>query len=199
MTRRSSAALNTKSTGSRPKSSTSSTGTSSGRSKSSRSTVKARAQTMTEIGEALDSADIDAARALFQEYLAALGVDLSFQNFASELASLPGAYAAPRGRLLLARDGAQAAGCIALRPFEDDTCEMKRLYVRPEYRATGLGRELVARVIAEAREIGYTRIVLDTLPTMVGAQRLYERFGFRDVAPYRHNPIPGTRFLGLDL
>jgi putative acetyltransferase len=89
--------------------------------------------------------------------------------------------------------------CAALRPVTADTCEMKRLYVRPDHRSLGLGRQLVDQVIAEARLIGYARMLLDTLPTMTGAQRMYERFGFIDVPPYRHNPIEGTRFLGLDL
>ena len=89
--------------------------------------------------------------------------------------------------------------CAALRPLKADTCEMKRLYVRPEFRSLGLGRQLVDRVIAEARVIGYAQMFLDTLPTMQGAQRMYERFGFKDVPPYRHNPIAGTRYLGLDL
>jgi putative acetyltransferase len=154
---------------------------------------------MTGIADASGPTDVEAARELFREYQAALGVDLSFQGFASELESLPGAYAPPRGRLLLARDGGRIAGCVALRPVTDDTCEMKRLYVRAESRASGVGRLLVERAISEARAIGYSRMVLDTLPTMAGAQRLYERLGFRDVQPYRHNPIEGTRFLGLDL
>jgi ribosomal protein S18 acetylase RimI-like enzyme len=152
-----------------------------------------------EISNAHRQHDIDAARQLFREYQEALGVDLSFQNFASELDTLPGAYAPPRGRLLLAHDATGVMGCVALRALAADSCEMKRLYVRPDYRASGLGQHLVDRVIAEARLIGYSRMLLDTLPTMAGAQRMYERFGFRDVPPYRHNPIEGTRFLGLDL
>jgi putative acetyltransferase len=152
-----------------------------------------------EIINALEHSDIEIARQLFREYQEALGVDLSFQNFAAELDTLPGAYATPRGRLLLARDATQVMGCVALRPLSADTCEMKRLYVRPDYRALGLGRRLVDRVIEEARSVPYSRMFLDTLPTMMGAQRMYERFGFKDVQPYRHNPIQGTRFLGLDL
>ena len=154
---------------------------------------------MIEISDAQQPRDVEAVRQLFREYQEALGVDLSFQGFESEVESLPGAYALPRGRLLLARDGVQVAGCVALRRLTEETCEMKRLYVRPESRASGLGRRLVERVIAEARTIGYARMVLDTLPTMTGAQRLYEQLGFRDVAAYRHNPIAGSRFLGLDL
>jgi putative acetyltransferase len=146
-----------------------------------------------------DAADIPTVRTLFAEYQQSLGVDLSFQDFATELATLPGGYARPRGRLFIARNGDAVVGCIALRPIDADTCEMKRLYVRPAHRSSGAGRFLAERLIAEARAIGYRRMVLDTLPTMAGAQRLYERLGFVDIPPYRHNPIAGTRFLGLQL
>jgi len=154
---------------------------------------------MIEIDDAVDAEAVEAARALLREYEAELGVDLSFQGFAAELDGLPGEYAPPRGRLLLARCDGAAAGCVALRPLADHVCEMKRLYVRPDFRASGTGRLLAERVIAEARALGYRRMCLDTLPTMGRAQRLYERLGFRDIAPYRHNPIANTRFLGLDL
>jgi putative acetyltransferase len=154
---------------------------------------------MIEIGDAYDSASIEEARALFKEYQQTLGIDLSFQGFTAELEALPGEYAPPRGRLLLARDDGAVVGCVAMRPLTSETCEMKRLYVRHQYRAAGAGRQLAERVIAEARAIGYGHMYLDTLPTMVGAQRLYERLGFKDIPAYRHNPIPGTRFLGLDL
>lgn len=152
---------------------------------------------MIEIDEALGPADIAAARALFREYQEALGVDLSFQGFEAELESLPGEYAPPRGRLLLARDADMVAGCVAMRPLTSDTCEMKRLYVARRFRAVGVGEQLAQRVIAEARGAGYGRMCLDTLPTMTAAQRLYERLGFTDIPPYRHNPIAGSRFLGL--
>ncbi|HEX5714680.1 MAG TPA: GNAT family N-acetyltransferase [Thermoanaerobaculia bacterium] len=154
---------------------------------------------MIEISDALDPADIEAARELFREYQEALGIDLGFQGFAAELAGLPGEYAPPRGRLLLAREDGVVVGCVAMRPLSGDTSEMKRLYVRPRSRASGVGRQLAERVIAEARAIGYRRMYLDTLPTMTGAQRLYESLGFEDIPGYRHNPIAGTRFLGLDL
>jgi len=154
---------------------------------------------MIEIGEATRPADIGLVRGLLREYEHALGVDLCFQGFTQELANLPGDYAPPRGTLLLARDGAAVAGCIALRPVDAHDCEMKRLYVRDAFRAAGLGRRLVERVIATARSIGYRRMVLDTLPSMVSAQRLYASFGFSDIASYRHNPIGGTCFLGLEL
>ena len=148
---------------------------------------------------AIDADAIAGARALFIEYQSALGVDLSFQQFDAEVARLPGEYTPPRGRLLLARVGGCLAGCGALRPLEAETCEMKRLYVRPAFRATGLGRVLTERLIDDARSLGYRRICLDTLPTMSQAQRLYAKLGFTDIAPYRHNPIAGSRFLALDL
>lgn len=143
-------------------------------------------------------ADLEEIRALLREYAAWLDVDLGFQNFEQELAELPGDYSPPRGRLLIA----EGAGCVALRPLLDDSdeiCEMKRLYVRPLHRGSGLGRRLVLAVVEEARDIGYRRMRLDTMPKMDGAQRLYASLGFRDIAPYRYNPEPGARFLELDL
>lgn len=134
------------------------------------------------------------AAALFREYATSLGVDLSFQHFEEEVASLPGDYAPPRGRLLLANDG-----CVALRPFDGDICEMKRLYVRPAARGTGLGRALVERVIDEARTIGYRAMRLDTLPSMTLAAVMYRQFGFREIAPYRFNPVKGTKYFELEL
>ena len=154
---------------------------------------------MIEIGQATQPDDIAIVRELLHEYERALGVDLCFQGFAKELANLPGDYAPPRGTLLLARDGDAVAGCIALRPVDERDCEMKRLYVRDQFRAAGLGRRLVEQLIATAQAIGYRRMVLDTLPSMVSAQRLYASVGFADIAPYRRNPIGGTRFLGLEL
>ena len=154
---------------------------------------------MIEISQALDSVAVANARILLQEYQEALGIDLGFQGFAAELDTLPGEYAPPRGRLLIAKDDDAVAGCVAMRPLTGETCEMKRLYVRPRFRTGGLGRQLAERVIAEARSAGYRRMYLDTLPTMAGAQRLYENLGFKDVPAYRYNPIEGTRFLGLDL
>ena len=152
-----------------------------------------------EIREATQAEDIAIVRELLREYERALGVDLCFQGFALELANLPGDYAPPRGALLLAHVGDEIAGCIALRAVSEDVCEMKRLYVRDAFRAGGLGRRLVERLVGIARTMGYERMVLDTLPTMVSAQRLYASLGFAEIAPYRHNPIGGTRFLGLEL
>ena len=139
--------------------------------------------------------DLDEIRVMLREYAAWLEVDLCFQNFEEELAGLPGDYAPPRGRLLFA----EGAGCIALRPIEQEICEMKRLYVVPEYRGSGLGRRLALAIIEEARGIGYRNMRLDTMPKMDGAQRLYASLGFRDIAPYRYNPEPGARFLELTL
>lgn len=138
---------------------------------------------------------IEIVRALMREYQRALGVDLCFQGFEHELASLPGTYAPPSGRLLLALHDGEIAGCVALQAIDAARCEMKRLYVRPSARGLGVGKALVTRVLDEARAIGYRRIMLDTLPTMAEAQQLYERFGFVDTDAYRPNPIRGTRYL----
>lgn len=140
--------------------------------------------------------EIDAARALFKDYAAGLGLDLSFQDFEAELAGLPGDYAPPRGALLLAHATGDLAGCVALRPLaEPVVCEMKRLYVRPAWRGTGLGRRLAEAILAEGRRLGYARMRLDTLPSMSSAIGLYESLGFRDIPAYRHNPVAGTRYL----
>ncbi len=151
------------------------------------------------IEEATTPPDILAARLLFEEYAASLGVDLDFQGFDEELATLPGSYSAPAGRLLLARQGNELAGCVALRRLEQDVCEMKRLYVRPGFRGLGLGRMLVERITVEARAAGYSRMRLDTLPTMAGALSLYRQIGFREIGPYRDNPIEGAVYLELQL
>jgi len=139
--------------------------------------------------------DMAPVRALFLEYAAATGVDLSFQNFDAELAALPGDY----DPILLASWDGELAGCIAMHLFGDGVCEMKRLYIRPPFRKYGIGRALAARVIEEARARGFRAMRLDTLPSMQQAMRLYESLGFVDIAPYRYNPIEGTRFLELTL
>ena len=144
-------------------------------------------------------AEVDAVRGLLRKYAAWVGIDLSFQGFDAELAGLPGDYVAPWGTLVLGRIDGRAAGCIAVHPWDGGACEMKRLYVRPEAQGSGLGRALVNQAIAWSREAGYRRMVLDTLPAMTAAQRMYERLGFRDIDPYRANPVPGARFMGLDL
>ena len=138
-------------------------------------------------------------RTLLREYHAWTGVDLCFQGFERELAELPGDYVAPDGLLLVARLDGAIVGCVAAHRWDGDACEMKRLFVRDAARGTGCGRELLDRVVGWARAAGYRKIVLDTLPVMDRAQRMYERLGFRDVAPYRSNPVEGARYLELTL
>jgi len=138
-------------------------------------------------------------RQLFREYAQSLDIDLCFQNFEEELAALPGKYAPPQGRLLLAWDGDLVLGCVALRPIDAETCEMKRLYVKPQARGARLGRQLAERICHEARQAGYRRICLDTLSTMTTALQLYESLGFKEIGPYVFNPVDGAIFLGLEL
>lgn len=151
------------------------------------------------IDPAVSADDLTAARELFLEYAATLGVDLEFQGFEAELAGLPGRYERPEGRLLLAWVEERVAGCVALRRLSPEVAEMKRLYVRPAFRGSALGRALVEAVIAEAKSIGYRRIRLDTLPSMSSARGLYRSLGFREIEPYTANPVPGTAFLELVL
>jgi len=145
-------------------------------------------------------AQVAQARELFLEYAQSLGVNLCFQNFAEELARLPGHYAPPGGRLLLAEYEGQLAGCAALHEWEPGICEMKRLYLRPRFRGKGLGRVIAEKIIAEARDIGYKRMRLDTIePIMKDAVEMYRKLGFREIAPYRPNPIAGAMYMELEL
>ena len=143
--------------------------------------------------------DLEAVRELFKEYAAQVGTDLCFQGFSAELAELPGDYAAPGGTLLLATVTGTPAACVGVRRWDATTCEMKRLYVRPEFQRSGLGRILVERTIDWSSAQGYQRLVLDTLPSMAAAQRLYERVGFVDIEPYRPNPVVGARYMSRSL
>ncbi len=151
------------------------------------------------ISPASSSADFATARRVFEEYAAQLGIDLCFQGFAAELEALPTIYGPPTGCLVLARRGDAAVACGGLRRLEDGVCEMKRLYVQPSARGAGLGRRLALALIAEARSLGYARMVLDTLPAMAGAQALYRSLGFRETAPYYRNPEPGAIYMALSI
>ncbi len=149
--------------------------------------------------EADTPAAIAAAAMLFREYAALLQVDLCFQGFDAELATLPGPYARPDGRLLVAWLGDEPAGCGALRRLDGATGEVKRLYVRPAHRGRRLGLAIATAIVEAARCVGYRRLVLDTLAQMGEARRLYAALGFRPIAPYYHNPLPGTEYLALAL
>ena len=151
------------------------------------------------ITQAQNPGDYAAGKLLVEEYEAALGVDLCFQNFSEEIANLPGFYGPPGGCLLLARINDELAGCIAVRGLGDGDCEMKRLYVRPQYRREGVGRRLVETAIRRARELGYARMLLDTLPAMTEAQSLYQSLGFGEIDGYYVNPVEGVRYLALEL
>lgn len=149
---------------------------------------------MLNISQASTFEGIAAVRALMLEYQVLLGVDLCFQGFDAEVRDLPGSYAFPRARLLLATDDAAPVGCVALHEASWPRAEMKRRFVRPSGRGLGLGRALVSAVLAQSVAIGYTEVVRDTLPSIAEAQLLYEQFGFRDIPPYRPNPVQGARY-----
>jgi ribosomal protein S18 acetylase RimI-like enzyme len=156
------------------------------------------------LSEARDQRDFSAARELFQEYAAQLQVDLCFQGFAAELDRLTTLYAPPSGCLILAQSDDGPVGCGAIRRLSgeacsNEACEMKRLYVRPQARGTGLGRTLAERLVLRAAALGYVRMYLDTLIDMVPARALYRSLGFRETAPYYDNPLPGVVYMALDL
>jgi len=152
-----------------------------------------------DLAQAETPKQIEEARRLLREYEGSLGVSLCFQGFERELAALPGEYAPPAGRLLLALDTGQAVGCVALRKLDEETCEMKRLYLRPGFRGRGAGRGLALAIIDTARKIGYKKMRLDTLPSMREAIELYESLGFKRIEPYYPNPVPGAVFMELKL
>lgn len=152
------------------------------------------------VTQAVSDADIDLIRMLFREYEQSIGVSLCFQNFDQELARLPGDYAPPSGRLLLARVEDQIAGCVALRKFGDSTCEMKRLYLRPDFRGKGLGEQVVGTIIQEAQQIGYSKMRLDTMPgRMDQAIKLYRSLGFKEIPAYYNSPFNDTLYMELEL
>ncbi|WP_411880207.1 GNAT family N-acetyltransferase [Polaromonas sp. YR568] len=154
---------------------------------------------MTDIRHANFPEDLEHVVAILREYVASPSVSLAFQNYEAEFAALPGKYAAPEGCLLLAWKRQTVVGCAALRRVDASTCEMKRVYVRPDARGESLGRRLIERILDEARGAGYSRICLDVLPEFSAAQRIYESLGFQASAPVTFNPVPGTKYLALEL
>ena len=154
---------------------------------------------MLQLVEVKTLGDLDEVRKLFEEYASYLGIDLSFQDFDSELANLPGDYVSPDGCLFLALWEGQVAGCVGLRKFSLGICEMKRLYTKPQFRGLGVGRILCEAIIEKARNIGYHHMRLDTLPSMETARHLYSSLGFEEIDPYRYNPVDGASFWELEL
>jgi len=154
---------------------------------------------MATIVRAETGGQIEAVRILIAEYVGWLGIDLSYQSFPEEFAALPWHYAPPRGDLLLALEGEEPAGCVALKPIDADTCEFKRFFVRPRCRGLGVGLDLGRAIVDRARRIGYRRMRLDTLPSMSAAVAVYRALGFRPVDPWHHTPVVGTLFMELDL
>ena len=162
--------------------------------------IDPRATRAADLAPAGGEADLEIARTLFREYAGTLGFALDFQDFEEELAALPGEYAEPEGTIVLARVEGAVAGCVALRPLaEPGVCEMKRMYVRPEFQGRGIGRRLGVRILEDARARGYRRMRLDTIDTMKPAIALYEDLGFRTIPPYRFNPIAGALYFEAEL
>jgi ribosomal protein S18 acetylase RimI-like enzyme len=154
---------------------------------------------MIEIRAAQFPEHVELVRTIFREYADSLGIDLDFQDFDAELASVPGKYAAPEGNVFLAWSNGEVVGSVAMRPLGGDVCEMKRLYVRPSGRGQQTGRQLTMFIVNQAKKAGYRKIRLDTLPGMTEAQALYASLGFQAIPPYVFNPVAGTKFLELDL
>ena len=154
---------------------------------------------MINIVSATKAEDVARAKELIEEYVLSLSIDLSFQNFANEMATFPAKYSPPRGRVLVARWGDSIVGCVALRDLGEGLCEMKRMYVQPSSRGKGLGRALAKAVIDEARRIGYARMRLDTNPSLHAAIHIYVSLGFKDIDPYEFNPVEGARYFELKL
>lgn len=150
-----------------------------------------------ELIQAETARQLELIRSLFKEYERAIGVDLCFQNFAEELATLPGRYAPPDGRLYICVVGGDPVGCVALRRADHESGEMKRLYLRERFRGRGYGKRIAREILDQARDIGYRRVVLDTLPGMLEAQGIYASLGFKAMAPYAFNPIPGVYYLEM--
>ncbi len=154
---------------------------------------------MIQIIQAATGDQLAIARDLFKNYAASLDFDLDFQDFEQELNDLPGDYAPPQGQIFIARLKKEAAGCVALRKLDQGRCEMKRLYVKPGFRGLGVGRTLAEAIIVQAREAGYAAMRLDTVPSMSTARMLYKTLGFKEISPYRFNPVEGTAYLELKL
>ena len=154
---------------------------------------------MVSITPALDATSLAAIRILFLEYAASLDVDLAYEDFQREVASLPGDYASPRGCLFLATEGGDAVGCVGVRPYDGDVCELKRLYVKPTTRGSGTGRQLAVAAIEFARAAGFRAMRLDSLPSMTTAHTLYDVLGFQRIAPYRFSPVADNLFMELVL
>ncbi|HTR80159.1 MAG TPA: GNAT family N-acetyltransferase [Bacteroidota bacterium] len=152
---------------------------------------------MIEVYRANSAQEIDAVGKLFAEYASSIGVSICFENLDSEIAGLPGPYAPPHGRLLIAADEQRIAGCVGLKRIDDEVCEMKRLFVRKDFRGRGVGLKLTTKVLEEASNAGYTTLRLDTLPTMTEAIALYEKLGFQRIAPFRDIPVPDTLFMHI--
>jgi ribosomal protein S18 acetylase RimI-like enzyme len=154
---------------------------------------------MLELIQVQSEKDLEIVRELFEEYARSLGFDLDFQDFKKELVGLPGDYASPEGCILLANYDTKIAGCVALRKMDENICEMKRLYVRKAFRGKGIGKKLSVAIIEKARDMGYKSMRLDTVPAMKEAITLYQSLGFKEIEPYRYNPIEGAKFMELKI